>query len=56
MENTSEVKPLNSLTSQTFEQLCKEWYAPICRSVQRIVQDQDVAEDIVHKVFLKFLE
>ena len=54
MENLSEGKILNSLTSQTFEQLFKEWYAPICRSVHRMVQDQHVAEDIVQEVFFNF--
>jgi RNA polymerase sigma-70 factor (ECF subfamily) len=38
---------------ESFERIFRTYYAQLCRSVYRIVQDKDVSEDIVQEVFMK---
>ena len=38
-------------TKESFESLFRRYYAPLCRSVHRIIQDKDGSEDIVQEVF-----
>ncbi|HEX8545368.1 MAG TPA: RNA polymerase sigma-70 factor [Cytophagaceae bacterium] len=38
-------------TKDTFEALFRKYYAPLCRSVHRIIQDKNGSEDIVQEVF-----
>lgn len=36
-----------------FEVLFKTWFAPLCKTVYRLVRDKDVSQDLVQDVFLK---
>ncbi|GAL85314.1 ECF subfamily RNA polymerase sigma-24 subunit [Sporocytophaga myxococcoides] len=38
---------------ESFERIFRTYYAQLCRSVYRIVQDKDASEDIVQEVFMK---
>ena len=43
----------NSDEEKFMEFLFKSFYAPLCKSVFKIVRDADAAEDIVQEVFYK---
>ena len=44
------------LNESSYEELFRNWYAPLCKMIFRILKDKELTEDTVQEVFVKLWE